>query len=59
MFDWSVHTSGTLKNFSVDARHSAMWEKQPSREIADILLSQLTSVQSEAGDTNTMMDSKA
>ena len=59
MFDWSAHTSEAVTQVSVNALHSAMWEAQHSREIAEIIISQLLSVQSESGDTFKMTDVKA
>jgi thioesterase domain-containing protein len=59
IFDWSAHTSEAVTQLSVNALHSAMWETQHSREIAEIIIPQLLSVQSESGDAFKMTGVKA
>ena len=59
IFDWSAHTSEAVTRLSVNALHSAMWETQHCREIAEIIIPQLLAVQSESGDAFKMTDVKA
>ena len=41
MFDWSRHTTNGVNCYDVDTLHSAMWETQASRKIAEIIVNHL------------------
>lgn len=41
IFDWSIHTKKGVSSVEIQSSHSAMWEKQPSIDIANVIVQYL------------------
>ena len=56
IFDWSPYTSEQLINEAVQTIHSAMWEPEPSKQIAQLIRTHLSSDTPASGDKMNLMD---
>jgi amino acid adenylation domain-containing protein len=53
LFDWSIHTNSGVTQVDINTLHSAMWETQPSNEIARLISNHLQTIQSVNSDSFT------
>jgi nonribosomal peptide synthetase DhbF len=58
MFDWSIHTQNGVTQVEIQSSHSAMWEIQPSIEIANMIVQSLNAETSGNVISIKEMDSK-
>jgi thioesterase domain-containing protein/acyl carrier protein len=56
VFDWSPYTSEQLISEAVQTVHSAMWESEPSKRIAQLIRAFLSSEVSGSDERNNLMD---
>jgi hypothetical protein len=47
MFDWARHTSNAVTIYNIETLHSAMWETEPSKEVAKIISNHLSAKQTD------------